>query len=336
MLPFFPSLLPDELIYSAIARLRCRLRATEHSRFETLIFGDKQRTAVVDLPAHISCLLERIPGNSQLRLDTVLWNHTLLPLHTAFTTAKRARAALVGLTVGSGQGVHRLLNANARMPPTPDSLQFCPDCLAQDTVDYGEPYWHRIHQAPGVTCCPIHGQRLRRSAIQRTRRPNRHAFVPAIEACHQDASVLQCALSLRDQQHVSLDLLWLLETPTMGWETGGLTNAYTHLAVDAGYAKNSGEIALTRLEADLTRHYGEGPLAGLGIPFQEHRKSRSWIVRLVRGDATSFSALQHHLVIRFLGSTVPRFITTARTTQGPIQDDSEPQAAPPEAHAKVH
>lgn len=313
MLPFFPSLLPDELLYSAVARLKSRLRVSEHSRFEALLFGDNQGTAVVDLPARVSRLLERIPGSSQLRVDDLLWKHTLLPLHTAFTTAKRARAALTSLQIGSGQGVHRLLNANARMPPTPESLQFCPACLIQDAADYGEPYWHRIHQAPGVMRCPIHGQRLKRSTLQRTRRQNRHVFVPAMDACPPDAPELRCSLTLLEQQHASRDLLWLLETPVMGWESGVLATAYAHLSVAAGYGKESGQLALTRIESDVARHYGETSLASLGIPFQEHRKSRSWIVRLVRGDATSFSALQHHLVIRFLGSTVSQFIRFARS-----------------------
>ena len=313
MLPFFPSLLPDELLYSAVARLKSQLRVSEHSRFETFIFGDSQCTAVIDLPARVSRLLERIPGSSQLRIDGLLWKHTLLPLHTAFTTAKRASAALTSLQIGSGQGVHRLLNANARMPPTPALLQFCPDCLIQDAANYGEPYWHRIHQAPGVTRCPIHDQRLRRSTLQRTRRQNRHVFVPAIDACHPNAPELQCSLTPLEQQHASRDLLWLLETPIMGWNSGDLATAYAQLSVAAGYGKESGELALTRIETDLRRHYGETSLAILGIPFQEHRKSRSWIVRLVRGDATSFSALQHHLVIRFLGSTVPQFIASARS-----------------------
>ena len=332
MLPFFPSLLPDELLYSAIARLRERLRVPEHHAFEALLLGDSQATAVVDLPASVSRLLPRIPGRQALSADDLLWKHTLLPLHTAFVTAERARAALDALLMGTGQGVHRLLNANARMPPTPPSMQFCPGCLSQDMADHGEPYWHRIHQAPGVTCCPIHGRSLRRSMLQRTRRPNRHVFLTAAAACRNGSSELQCALPPRERHRAAQDLLWLLETPTLGWQTGALAGAYRELAVAAGYGRESGQLALTRLEADIVRHYGKASLTSLGIPFQQHRKSRSWIVRLLRGDPTSFSALQHHLVLRFLGSSVPRFITAASSTSVTAPVPGALQVISPEAN----
>jgi len=99
--------------------------------------------------------------------------------------------------------------------------------------------------------------------------------------------------------------------PHLGWEVAALARAYRDLAESAGYGRKSGQLALTRLEADLVRHYGEASLASLGIPYEQHRKSRSWIVRLVRGDPASFSAIQHHLVLRFLGSSIPHFITAA-------------------------
>lgn len=38
-------------------------------------------------------------------------------------------------------------------------------CLIEDTQKYGEPYWHRMHQIPGVLVCPTHGFVLLDSSI---------------------------------------------------------------------------------------------------------------------------------------------------------------------------
>lgn len=35
-------------------------------------------------------------------------------------------------------------------------LRFCPKCIEYDIRVFGEPYWHRKHQVPGVTVCSIH------------------------------------------------------------------------------------------------------------------------------------------------------------------------------------
>ncbi len=44
-------------------------------------------------------------------------------------------------------------------------LKFCPACIEEDTQKYGEPYWHRMHQVPGVLVCTIHSAILHDSSI---------------------------------------------------------------------------------------------------------------------------------------------------------------------------
>ncbi len=35
-------------------------------------------------------------------------------------------------------------------------IRYCPQCLDQDYLTWGEPYWHRVHQLPSVFFCPEH------------------------------------------------------------------------------------------------------------------------------------------------------------------------------------
>lgn len=40
------------------------------------------------------------------------------------------------------------------------TINHCSECAVEDTQNYGVSYWHRIHQIPGIECCPIHNTRL--------------------------------------------------------------------------------------------------------------------------------------------------------------------------------
>lgn len=40
------------------------------------------------------------------------------------------------------------------------TINYCPVCASQDAQNHGTTYWHRIHQLPGVECCPVHNARL--------------------------------------------------------------------------------------------------------------------------------------------------------------------------------
>jgi hypothetical protein len=45
------------------------------------------------------------------------------------------------------------------------SLKFCPDCVRQDINNFGEAYWHRMHQVPGIFICLPHNCFLIESRI---------------------------------------------------------------------------------------------------------------------------------------------------------------------------
>ncbi len=59
-------------------------------------------------------------------------------------------------------------------------FRFCSICLREDVEQYGEPYWHRVHQVAGVLVCPIHQVWLQNSTV-RTQGENRHEFYAADE-----------------------------------------------------------------------------------------------------------------------------------------------------------
>lgn len=78
---------------------------------------------------------------------------------------------------GQHIGIYQSSSMDARR------LRYCPQCFDEDIATYGEPYWHRLHQIPGIAVCPRHGCWLADTEITLT--GHRHNLLfPALPDCH--------------------------------------------------------------------------------------------------------------------------------------------------------
>jgi len=57
-----------------------------------------------------------------------------------------------------------------------NQLRFCRICAQEEYFTTGQPYWHRVHQLPGVLVCPVHKQTLCALAAE-TIELNRHKLL---------------------------------------------------------------------------------------------------------------------------------------------------------------
>lgn len=124
--PFFPTPRDDELLYSVIARFHRHTCETSPKRTLEALFGNRSVRAVVDLPGHLSALAARLPQG-------------------------------LCLTAGAiAQRLHMRLGVTASRVRSPDALRRCPVCDAKGLERFGEHWWRRAHQLPGVLVCPDH------------------------------------------------------------------------------------------------------------------------------------------------------------------------------------
>lgn len=154
MIACFPEPYPDELLFSLFARYY------EKSGYLTY------RSAAEDLyerPANrpdtdfINPLTEdaRACLTRRCSMDKVILHHTMFPYYAAFLPAEKRTAFYGTLKHGNGPQIDllkRFGNGRAKR-----YLRFCLDCAGEDRRRYGETYWHRMHQIPDVTVCPVHG-----------------------------------------------------------------------------------------------------------------------------------------------------------------------------------
>lgn len=174
-LGFFPEPLPDEPLYSLVARYKEACGYGSHRDAVKDVFGSDSVSAVVDLPSHLADLEGRCPWQD-MSVETVISKHTAAPYYYFFASDSRRvrlRAALSSARPPSGPAV---IGAMAVRVKNPRFLRYCPLCACDDRSTHGVAYWHRVHQLPGVVVCQVHDVGLIDSPVLRATRRTRYAF----------------------------------------------------------------------------------------------------------------------------------------------------------------
>ncbi|MCX4173720.1 MULTISPECIES: TniQ family protein [Paraburkholderia] len=164
--PFGLPRYPDEILGSWLSRLRLHngdgwwrvaLRDAGH--------GSRSDENVFDIPGHSPRLATLLRSIGVAGEEHALLDLTTLPYWLAFDAAPPEVGQLSGTTLnvllGTRKEIVRNVAAMARRYRARVGIRFCPRCLDDDFRTFGEPYWHRTHQLPNVTCCPDHRIRLK-------------------------------------------------------------------------------------------------------------------------------------------------------------------------------
>ena len=310
MLSHFPSPLPDELIYSTCARFASRVDYASSKSVVQEIFGDTRGDAVFDLPSNLNRLVAALPVGSPLTAVRLINENTLLPLYATFLPHERVKQLTTDLRGTRGQAGYMRSGIMASRIPTPTKLRFCPKCAQDDEKKYGEPYWHRVHQAPGVVICSIHDTLLKESEVNRCAGRDKLQFTAADGL----AGVLPreyLGLSNNDRQvllQIARDVEWLLKRPSSGSELAELHTRYLGLLIERRLATRKGSIHVRALLDEFTSHYSPTLLRFLHCWFTgSDRMKTNWLLRLVRPAKHAQHPLYHLLLIQFLGYTAEEF-----------------------------
>jgi hypothetical protein len=112
--------------------------------------------------------------------------HSLLPFCTPFLDPDRVTHLREDMCGDTKEGVRRLSLFTALSMHLPEFLRFCSLCVQKDKKQFGECYWYRLHQLPGVEVCPIHNVFLDKSkARARSRRLSLFCHSPERENSKQ-------------------------------------------------------------------------------------------------------------------------------------------------------
>lgn len=296
MLAHFPTLLPDELLYSGIARYHLMSgHYTQKQTIHSLFFEDRMVCSTVDLPSHISYLSKQL--NNIYTVEQLIFSHTLFPFYSTFLTVEKAQHIFSLMSEGSPWGeVHISLGLAACSVKRPKYLKYCMGCITEDIACYNEPFWHRSHQLPGVYFCPIHKVELTESTIYSPTRNHKFEYVPLVRIETQGSNL---AVNPNWKSHLLLIAEYSSELLVKENGYSDFTKNYKAYLVEKGYITIRGRIRFKQLISDFYDFFSNGLLEYLNCEINL-KSDDTWFHKVIRGTKGGIHPLRHILLHIFL------------------------------------
>lgn len=303
MLSYFPAIYPDELLYSVLARWLRHQGAVGMTGPLTHVFGRRFASASLDLPGWIGHVAAALPPERGLTAEALIDQQTLFPYYTAYVPAPLRSECRQAMCAGTVSGWHLRLGIAAFRVSRIRSLRFCSECVQDMQLRYGELYWRRSHQLPGVLVCPEHGCALQHSALELDG-VGRFEYVAA--------SRLQCSpdrprVQLPGHSRVTLLLdiarrsAKLLVNPGEPRDFATWTSYYRLRMARVGLVWSGRRMKLADLLDSFDEYYGDA-MARIATECEGIALTREWLPDMVRKHRKVAHPLQHILLEAFLDS----------------------------------
>lgn len=124
------------------------------------LFGNSHLRATIDLNSHLKVFLERTSSYLILSESQFINDYTLYPFYRAFLDENERVKILNSMLSSSGQDIHTRVGINASRLKRGRVPKYCVLCYLEDVEKFGEAFWHRMHQIPGLDVCCAHNVSL--------------------------------------------------------------------------------------------------------------------------------------------------------------------------------
>jgi len=307
MLTCFPTPYPDELLYSVFARYHIRSGNTSPKVTQQELFSCRTKSAVIDMPCGINSLLSNMPSYFDYKPELIIINHTLFPYYTAFLSTARTEEFIAAMKSDFGGDIHAKLGIMASPISTPKFLRFCPDCNKEDINNYGENYWHRLHQLPGVIFCPNHITLLQNSKVS-TYRYNKHEYI-ASDKTNCIIGIQNSDINSSDiQKHIdfALEIEWLFNNYKLLKDKEDFQSKYVEALKTKGLATPKGRVYQKDFIKSFVQYYGTSFLLSIQSNV-DYDFADNWLSNIVRKHRKAFHPIRHLLIIRYLYGSLKNF-----------------------------
>jgi len=176
--------------------------------------------------------------------------------------------------------------------------------MKQDVATYGEAYWHRLHQLPGVLVCTEHGEPILDSPIY-THLIFREFYPASPELCHLQKQKYGYPSHVFDRlATLAEDSAWLLKNGgRLGVREQMVEKYQTLLYLKNLRMRNTEYVKLYRA---VVEYYGEEFLNCINS--LEADAATNWTTRIYRNDQHIIQPAHHLLMMRFLCGSPNRFL----------------------------
>lgn len=301
MLNNFPALYPEELFYSAIARYKQANAIDNKLGVERDIYGIERHHKVgksIYFPQKLETFIERLPFYSNLSVDELIWEHTMLPFYTAFMTDEKTNVIFDAMKSGNRMSIENMVGIPMSKIKTPQFLRYCPCCYEEDFSNLGESYWRRLPQVPGALYCPTHKVLYKDSKVD-IMKENLDYICADDDVCNEEMANDEevGAYKELDERYVR-NVQWLMQN-RIRLPSNYISSYYIDRLREAELTSYVGNIKMPKFLEAFQAYYPADYLEMMqSVANIEERNS--WLKLFIRNTAKNRSPLRHLLMLQFL------------------------------------
>jgi len=295
LLPFFPIPQPDEILIHIAARYQdLRSLPSLHSPIEHF-FGTPAPKLSYEFPVGLDRLSTVIPG-SHFTPEYFIAKHTMLPLYKPFLPISRSDKIIKFMCGRPISSTNTIANALSCRIKRPTHYRYCPIHAAEEIKVLGYPYFHRLHQVPGVVVCPIHRCNLETSNVATS--SGRHLYSANGHTQIQNMTIISEKAVSNDFVIFAQDAEWLLNNGMDTLSIDNLQQRYIDLLIERGLASNTGHVSSNRLVDAFLERFDDKFIDNFDSRIDPQNR-RSWLARIVQTNEVQHP-IRHLLLLRFL------------------------------------
>lgn len=302
---YFPNPYPEETLYSLLARYNMYSGNIKDKHTIKDLFGFSSKRATSEFITGIEILLSRFPLTGLSSRD-LIYKHTSFPFYSAFLPQERVEKNEEQMLF-LGKGICNSIGINASSVTNLRYLHHCKLCISDDLNQYGETYWHRVHQLPGVVLCPKHKVPLIR-LIKQLYEYSQHSYLLASDnlddyTCNQPFN----DNLIKQLFEVSLAAQWLLNSQVIMPDYCFYREKYLAILKERNIASANGRVNQKEFIKLFQERYDTNFLNSLEIDLHIDSEKGRWLKSIVRQHRSGFHPIKHILVILFLFETLSDF-----------------------------
>lgn len=296
------TLYPDELLASFIARNHLLRGHKSIKNTYQLFFHLAAGRTVYDLPSGLKAILQS--ERLKMSLDELIHFHTLYPYYKPFWSIEQSRQVKNEMSLHKSQRTQMLAGVMASIIRTRKTLKICPLCLQMDLDRFGETYWHRMHQLPGVLVCSIHKCLLLESCLECNENFMDHRIhYPALPStlCRNHHALNQMIRFVEDPNLLDLSTFstFILNGGYDEYNMKQIHAKYTQRLAQFGYCTVTGRVKQREVRYRFLNKYTPQFLKQIAVPLPEESEF-NWLSTILRKPRRAQHPLLHILIIQML------------------------------------
>lgn len=164
MIRYIPKPLPDETLYSLVARYQEHTLSIAYKSLAIELFG-KNIEIGIDLPSNISTFSKNTFHLLRMSDTEIIDQLTIWPYFSHFISREDHSYWIEALKGDKTRDFARKSGLNSSNISRVKLPHYCTSCNNENFSEFGEMYWKRIHQIPNILICPKHNCLLKSAYI---------------------------------------------------------------------------------------------------------------------------------------------------------------------------